>query len=381
MALVSADKGLQVFFGNTNVTQLDPEYREFDSSIDHVGVDRHYRAHQFPDHHQIPQAVLEQDGPGILEGEQAGQPAGGALDRKDLGIRSRDDVGQGLHGHPLLQEGHPARRKGRRDRHALQQVDGGIGHVGRRGELVGHLVFVEVDIVAEDQGDGRAQHQRGQQTVALGDLADHVKHRASVTDPKDVTRLLRFIDGYTGSFVVRCALRLAPLVFVRPGELRHAEWSEIDLDKAEWRIPAEKMKMREQHIVPLSAQSLAILRELHPLTGAGKYVFPGRGAGGTSISENAINAALRYLGYTKDEMTGHGFRSMRSAKIKPGIEAHALLRTAPTILCALDADAAGCDGWLWWQAHYSQARRWLPLGGKDPGEAMAADERCHLPDA
>ena len=140
----------------------------------------------------------------------------------------------------------------------------------------------------------------------------HVKHRASVTDPKDVTRLLRFIDGYTGSFVVRCALRLAPLVFVRPGELRHAEWSEIDLDKAEWRIPAEKMKMREQHIVPLSRQAVAILRELHPLTGAGKYVFPSVRTSARPMSENTVNAALRRLGYAKDEMTGHGFRSMAS---------------------------------------------------------------------
>ncbi|MEL7641677.1 MAG: integrase arm-type DNA-binding domain-containing protein [Solidesulfovibrio sp.] len=138
------------------------------------------------------------------------------------------------------------------------------------------------------------------------------KHHASITDPKGVAQLLRAIDGYQGSFVALCALRIAPLVFVRPGELRHAEWSEIDLDKAEWRIPAEKMKMREQHIVPLSRQAVAILRELHPLTGVGRYVFPSIRTSARPMSENTVLAALRRMGYTKDEMTGHGFRSMAS---------------------------------------------------------------------
>ncbi|KHK02354.1 tyrosine-type recombinase/integrase [Desulfovibrio sp. TomC] len=138
------------------------------------------------------------------------------------------------------------------------------------------------------------------------------KHHASLTDPKAVAQLLRAIDGYEGSMVARCALRLAPLVFVRPGELRHAEWSEIDLDKAEWRIPAAKMKMKEQHIVPLSRQAVAILLELHPLTGAGKYVFPSVRTSARPMSENTVLAALRRMGYTKDEMTGHGFRSMAS---------------------------------------------------------------------
>jgi integrase len=100
-------------------------------------------------------------------------------------------------------------------------------------------------------------------------------HHASLTDPKAVGDLLRAIEGYRGSFIVRCALRLAPLIFVRPGERRSAEWSEIDFDRAEWRIPASKiMKMRETHIVPLSRQGLAILREVYPLTGRGRYVFP-----------------------------------------------------------------------------------------------------------
>jgi integrase len=138
------------------------------------------------------------------------------------------------------------------------------------------------------------------------------QHHASVKDPKSVGRLLRAIDGYEGSFITKSALRLAPLVFVRPGELRKGEWPEFDLDAAEWRIPSERMKMGQQHIVPLSRQAVAILRELRPLTGDGKYVFPGVRSRTVPMSENTINAALRRLDYGPDEMTGHGFRSMAS---------------------------------------------------------------------
>jgi integrase len=138
------------------------------------------------------------------------------------------------------------------------------------------------------------------------------KHHASLTDPKAVADLLRTIETYSGSLVTRCALRFAPLVFVRPGELRHAEWSEINIDTAEWRIPAAKMKMRVQHIVPLSRQALAVLEELRPLTGSGRFVFPSERTSERPLSENTVTAALRRLGYTKEEMTGHGFRSMAS---------------------------------------------------------------------
>jgi integrase len=120
------------------------------------------------------------------------------------------------------------------------------------------------------------------------------------------------IEGYDGAFITKCALLLAPLVFVRPGELRTAEWSEVDLDAAEWRIPASKMKMRTPHIVPLAPQAVAVLRKLHPLTGSGRYVFPGVRGRDRPMSENTINAALRRLGYAADEMSGHGFRSMAS---------------------------------------------------------------------
>jgi len=124
--------------------------------------------------------------------------------------------------------------------------------------------------------------------------------------------LLRAIDGYEGTFVGKCAMQLAPLVFVRPGELRKAEWTEVNLDAAEWRIPAERMKMREQHIVPLSSQAVSVLRELYALTGKGRYVFPGARTNGRPMSENTVNAGLRRLGYTNADMTGHGFRSMAS---------------------------------------------------------------------
>ena len=136
------------------------------------------------------------------------------------------------------------------------------------------------------------------------------QHRAAITEPKAIAELLRAMDSYQGYFVTKCALRLAPLFFVRPGELRKAEWIEIDLDKAEWNIPAERMKMREPHLVPLSTQAVEILRELHALTGEGKYVFPGARTNGRPMSDNAILAALRRMGFAKDEMSGHGFRAM-----------------------------------------------------------------------
>ena len=138
------------------------------------------------------------------------------------------------------------------------------------------------------------------------------KHHASITEPKKIGELMRCIQGYSGSFVTACALKIAPLLFVRPGELRHAEWTEFDFEKAEWRIPAEKMKMRTLHIVPLSTQALKILEDLKPLTGSGVYLFPSTRSRTRPMSENTINAALRRLGYDKDEMTGHGFRSMAS---------------------------------------------------------------------
>jgi integrase len=133
---------------------------------------------------------------------------------------------------------------------------------------------------------------------------------AAITDPQKVGGLLRSIDAYQGSFVVKCALRLAPLVFVRPKELRTAEWAEIDLDAAEWSIPGRKMKSREPHVVPLARQAVELLKELYPLTGSGRYVFPNHRTPQKPMSNMAVLAALRYLGYEKHEMTGHGFRAL-----------------------------------------------------------------------
>lgn len=137
-----------------------------------------------------------------------------------------------------------------------------------------------------------------------------VKHYASIIESKKVGELLRAINGYDAFFVTKCALRLAPLVFVRPGELRNAEWTEIHFDKAEWNIPAEKMKMHQPHLVPLSTQAIAILKELYPLTGTGKYIFPSILSNKRPMSDNTINAALKRLGYESKEITGHGFRAM-----------------------------------------------------------------------
>lgn len=137
-------------------------------------------------------------------------------------------------------------------------------------------------------------------------------HLASITNPKKIGELLRAIDTYEGHFISRCALKFAPLVFVRPGELRQAEWVEIDLDNAEWKIPAEKMKMQQVHIVPLSRQAVELLEEIKPLTGNGRYVFPSIRTNKRPMSENTVLAGLRRLGYSKEEMTGRGFRSMAS---------------------------------------------------------------------
>lgn len=151
-------------------------------------------------------------------------------------------------------------------------------------------------------------------TIALKGALRSVKvtHHASITEPKAVGQLMRAISGYQASSpVTYFALRLLPYVFLRSGELRKGEWKEIDFERCEWRIPAARMKMREPHIVPLSKQSLALLQELHRYTGNGILIFPQRSKQ-RPMSENTINAALRRLGYSKDEMTGHGFRSTAS---------------------------------------------------------------------
>lgn len=140
------------------------------------------------------------------------------------------------------------------------------------------------------------------------------RHFAAVTESKEVGKLLLALDAYKGTFTLRCALRLSPLVFVRPGELARAEWKEIDFETNEWRIPAERMKMRQMHIVPLARQAVEILQEAHKLSGQGRYVFPARGRveDDKPINRISLVRALRLIGYSKEEMTQHGFRAMAS---------------------------------------------------------------------
>lgn len=159
---------------------------------------------------------------------------------------------------------------------------------------------------------------------------------ASLTDPRDVGELLRAIDGFKGTFVVRCALLLAPMLFVRPGELRKAEWPGLNLEKAEWRYFVTKTKT--EHLVPLSRQAVAIFKELHALTGHGRYVFPGRNPQ-KPMSEAAVNASLRRMGYdTKTEITGHGFRAMARTILaeelhqRPEVIEHQLAHKVPDAL-------------------------------------------------
>lgn len=142
--------------------------------------------------------------------------------------------------------------------------------------------------------------------------APTVTHYGAITDAKGVGELLRAIDGYEGQGLTKLALQFAPHVFVRPGELRHAEWEEFDLDAGVWNIPAGKMKMGKAHHVPLSKQAVAILKQLHAATGPTGYAFPSIRTRTRPMSENTLNAALRRLGYTSEEMTAHGFRAMAS---------------------------------------------------------------------
>jgi integrase len=138
------------------------------------------------------------------------------------------------------------------------------------------------------------------------------EHLAAITDPPKVGKLLRAIDGYDGQPATAAALRLAPHVFLRPGELRHGRWAEIEWGAALWRVPADRMKMKREHVVPLSVQSISILTWLKEITGRGEYMFPAIGPKSRPISENTLGAALRGLGYSSDVHTPHGFRSMAS---------------------------------------------------------------------
>jgi len=177
---------------------------------------------------------------------------------------------------------------------------------------IGKVKGVAQAVLAYAVGHGLAQNNPARDISPDLFEGREVKHHASITEPKRVGQLLRDIRGYSGFAVTKYALELLPLLFVRPGELRNAQWEEFDLDAAEWRIPAGRMKARETHIVPLARQAVACLRELHAITGRGMLLFPGVRHHDKPISENTFNAALRGMGYDGDTMTSHGFRSMAS---------------------------------------------------------------------
>jgi integrase len=185
-----------------------------------------------------------------------------------------------------------------------------------------------------------------------------VTHHPAILDPVKIGGLLRAIDAFDGQITTLLALRLAPHVFVRPGELRHAEWSEIDFDAAVWTIPASKTKMRREHLVPLTPQAIEILREAHLLTGTGKLVFTGLRTASRPLSENTLNAALRRMGYAKDEMTAHGFRSMastllnQSGKWRPDVVERALAHGER------DKIRAAYNRAEYWEERVSMAQWW-----------------------
>ncbi|AFC86375.1 tyrosine-type recombinase/integrase [Frateuria aurantia] len=192
---------------------------------------------------------------------------------------------------------------------ALRETeDKGLLETARRSKIKAGQVFRYAIIEGLCEADPMASLRGALKTTRN-------RHHAAITDPVQIGGLMRAMDGFAGTFTVRCALLLSALLFVRPGELRKAEWAEMDLDGAMWRIPGEKMKMGAPHLVPLSEQALAILRDLHGLTGHARYVFSGLRTDSRPMSENTVNTALRALGYDKATMTAHGFRSMAATRL------------------------------------------------------------------
>lgn len=166
------------------------------------------------------------------------------------------------------------------------------------GQIFSFALISGVDRVLNNPASGLSKALRKPET----------KHMAAILDPDKLGQLLRDIDAYAGVYITKCALRLTPMLFVRPGELRTAEWQNVDLDGARWRIPAARMKLKRDHVVPLARQAVEILRDLHMYTGDGKYVFPGRTASRV-MSGNTVNSALRTMGWSGETVTAHGFRA------------------------------------------------------------------------
>jgi integrase len=210
---------------------------------------------------------------------------------------------------------------------------------GRGARYTAHRVRSEINRVfryAIQNGDGKLKINPAADLIGAIPPASGT-HFASITDPKKIGEMLRAFDGFSGTFPVLCALKLAPMLFVRPGELRKAEWNQFDLEKGEWRYFVTKTKT--DHLVPLAKQAVLILRDLQSLTGRGRYVFPGARSAERPMSEAAINAALRRLGYdTRTEITGHGFRAMARTILheeleqKPEVIEHQLAHAVPDAL-------------------------------------------------
>lgn len=188
---------------------------------------------------------------------------------------------------------------------ALQRIEGrGANDIAHRAKQTAGQVFRYA------VATGRAERDPSGDLKGALKPRRKKKHHAAITDPAEVGRLLVAMDGFQGTPVVKTALLLSPLLFQRPGEIRTMEWVEINWEEARWEIPAEKMKMGQPHIVPLSTQAMDLLRSLEPLTGRGKYVFPSARGASRCLSENGVRTALRTIGYDNDTMTPHGFRAM-----------------------------------------------------------------------
>ncbi len=189
-------------------------------------------------------------------------------------------------------------------------------------------------------------------------IAPKVKHRAAILDPLELGAFLRAVDQFDGQPTTVAALRLLPMVFTRPGELRMAEWREFDLANARWVIPAKRTKMRREHEVPLATQAVAILKELHALTGKGRLLFPGLRTVERPISENTLNASLRRMGYSNDTVTAHGFRATastllnQSGKFSPDAIERALAHQDP------DAVRRAYNRGVYWQERVEMAQWW-----------------------
>ena len=185
---------------------------------------------------------------------------------------------------------------------ALRKIESRSVDLAHRAKQTCSLIF-KYAIVTSRLINDPAQSLTGALKIA------QTVHRAAIVDPGELGTLLRAIDEYVGSPIVCAALKLSPILFQRPGEIRHMEWSEINWEDSRWEIPAEKMKMRQPHIVPLPDQAIRELKALHPLTGNGKYVFPSARGRSRPLSDNGVRVALRSMGFDKEQITPHGFRA------------------------------------------------------------------------